>query len=321
MVYLDTGSFTFYSGNASQYTFEYQLNNAPSGVSLTDYTHSNDLDYTYRCVNVDSTATDGATFSLSVTAYAVGYESEAIMSNTLSFTVYNPSTATWREELPGLSSFEVTIDGQNEFIPLLKGDHTLAAKTVPENYCETTGTTVTFTLNQISSDFPSLSGNVLTVPDTNCVNCDDAAFTEMKCTIYSPISGKSVTLKVPYFLTAGNDKNPNSFDDWDALFFAYYGEQRGGYFGPGTYPLHFVFRNYNHSDRSSYSLKMVPNSDIVQGVSFSEPTWDGGVTMTVASDAALKGSFTVIQAEYYKLTSSSAPLTYTKTGCFYFALA
>lgn len=319
MVYLDTGSFTFYSGNASQYTFEYQLNNAPSGVSLTDYTHSNDLDYTYRYVNVDSTVTDGATFSLSVTAYAVGYESEAISSNTLSFTIYNPNTATWREEFPGLTSFEVTIDGQNEFIPLLKGDHALAAKTVPENYCEMTGTTVTFLMTLTPAEgWPTLQASTLTVPDSNILYCNDTPLAGLACTIASPLTGKSVQIDIPYYVTTGDDANPNSYYDYSSNFFLRYGKQRGGFFKPGSYPLQFVFDAYNHSDRSGYTLKMLPNVNLVEGITFSEPTWDGGVVMTIAEGAKLLNTSADLLAAYYL---PSDPSKYTRSHVFYLALA
>jgi transcriptional regulator with XRE-family HTH domain len=154
-----SGSFVFSQQNQSLYGFDFFLNNAPAGVTLTPDAGT----YGQANLYIPNSVANQSSFEVGIEAYAVGKEDEKVKGAPLSISVFNSSgSADLSTDFPGLKAITLTIDGAQDNGSIKPGSHTLAVLSSPSAYFSDNATKVSLALMD-SHDGVTLKGNTLTI--------------------------------------------------------------------------------------------------------------------------------------------------------------
>lgn len=156
-----SGSFQFTKEKLGTYTFDFYLENAPEGVSITPDSKIFDQ----ANLAIGASVANQSKFSVGIEAYATDHPDAKVKGTILNVNVLNETSgADLSSDFPDLKAIDLLIDGIDGNSQLKPGSHPLSVISSPVNYFKEHNTTVSIDL-AVAWDGVEVTNNVLTIAD------------------------------------------------------------------------------------------------------------------------------------------------------------
>lgn len=269
-----TGSFSFTNGdNAKKYAYEFTLLDTPTGVEMKESTSGKD----FRTISVGENATDGATFSIQMKAYALDHQDAPCFGQARTFTIYNPAGKDITASLPGLKRVDLLVDG----VPLEEralgvGKYTLSVQTEPVNYLSQFPSQIIYWLGVIGPSL-YLTDNVLTITAA----CGDYANYAICFQISNTFGANTFETVLPIRFPHTQELNSYYFPGTKNILLSYEGHPMLRSLG-GEYDIDVSYDTTATINDTDYFIK-IDDPYQVEGVVFKYSSVLGPIHVTVPS--------------------------------------